>query len=253
MIAILSLLVILTVSLIVTRIATVALIHTGLSRQSAQFQARSALTGVGFTTHESENIVNHPVRRRVAMILMLFGNAGIVSAIASLLLTFLNTDPTSFPLPYRLLILVLGLAVLWMAAQSKLVDKWLSRWITWAFTRWSDLEVRDYASLLHLADNHQILEMTVNEQDWIADRTLAELALSDEGIIVIGIQRSDGSYVGAPAGRTRIDQEDLLLLYGRDSALKELDQRCCGATGDEAHAQAVAEHRRIVAEQEGRK
>ena len=68
MIAIFSLLLVLVLSLLITRIATIALTYTGLSRQSAKFQARSAFTGVGFTTSESEKVVNHPVRRRVLLI-----------------------------------------------------------------------------------------------------------------------------------------------------------------------------------------
>lgn len=38
------------VSLLVTRVATAALMLTGRSRDAARFQARSALTGVGYTT-----------------------------------------------------------------------------------------------------------------------------------------------------------------------------------------------------------
>jgi len=68
MAAILSLLVILIVSILITRVATIALIHTGLSHQTAKFQSRSAFTGVGFATNESERIVNHPLRRRVLLI-----------------------------------------------------------------------------------------------------------------------------------------------------------------------------------------
>jgi hypothetical protein len=47
MLAIISLLVVLTVSILITRIATVALTRIGLSREAACFQARSAFTGVG--------------------------------------------------------------------------------------------------------------------------------------------------------------------------------------------------------------
>lgn len=90
MFAVISLLVVLTLSLLITRIATVALTHTGLSRDSARFQARSAFTGVGFTTTESEKVVNHPVRRRILMMLMLLGNAGIVTVVASFMLTFVE-------------------------------------------------------------------------------------------------------------------------------------------------------------------
>ena len=75
---IVTLLIIVMLSLLITRIASEALTHTGLSRESARFQARSAFSGVGFTTSESEQVVNHPVRRRILMVLMMLGNAGIV-------------------------------------------------------------------------------------------------------------------------------------------------------------------------------
>ncbi|MCH7752169.1 MAG: hypothetical protein IH898_08455 [Planctomycetes bacterium] len=63
----------LTLSLIVIRVGTMALMLTGLSRESARFQAHSAFTGVGFTTQESESIVEHPVRRHLTMGLMMLG------------------------------------------------------------------------------------------------------------------------------------------------------------------------------------
>ncbi|MGZ3673172.1 MAG: potassium transporter TrkA, partial [Ktedonobacterales bacterium] len=50
MVALVSFLLVLTLSLIIERIATVALTLTGLSRDAAAFQARSAFTGTGFTT-----------------------------------------------------------------------------------------------------------------------------------------------------------------------------------------------------------
>jgi hypothetical protein len=70
----------------VTRIATVAPTQTGLCRESAKFQARSAVTGVGFTPTESEKVLNHFVRRRILLMLMMPGNAGIVTEVSSLIL-----------------------------------------------------------------------------------------------------------------------------------------------------------------------
>lgn len=90
MVAISSLLLVLVFSLLITRIATIALTYTGLSHQSAKFQARSAFTGVGFTTSESEKVVNHPVRRRILLLMMLVGNAGIVTVIATFILGFIQ-------------------------------------------------------------------------------------------------------------------------------------------------------------------
>ena len=54
MIPILTVPVTLVLALVVTHTASVALILTGLSRDVARFQARSAFTGFGHTTPESE-------------------------------------------------------------------------------------------------------------------------------------------------------------------------------------------------------
>ena len=92
MVALSGLLVVILISLVITRVATVALMLTGLSRESARFQARSALSGVGFTTGEAEAVVNHPLRRRVVMVLMLLGGAGTVTVMGALFLSFANAD-----------------------------------------------------------------------------------------------------------------------------------------------------------------
>ncbi|MCX6005379.1 MAG: potassium transporter TrkA, partial [Chloroflexi bacterium] len=42
---------------------SVALEATGMQRSRAHFQALSALSGTGFTTKDSEAVVNHSVRR----------------------------------------------------------------------------------------------------------------------------------------------------------------------------------------------
>lgn len=73
MAGIITVILILIFSILVTRVAAIALTHTGLSREASKFQARSAFTGVGFTTEESEKVVNHPVRRRILLLLMILG------------------------------------------------------------------------------------------------------------------------------------------------------------------------------------
>ena len=65
MLAAVSLFVIITLSALVTKVAAIALMHTGLSTEIAKFQARSAYTGSGYTSQESEKLMNHPVRRKI--------------------------------------------------------------------------------------------------------------------------------------------------------------------------------------------
>ena len=99
MLAVFTLFIIIVLSIIINRVATIALVHTGLPIDSASFQARSALTGAGFTTTESEEVMNHPVRRKIIGWLMLIGNAGIVTIISTLILTFINKAEESSVLP----------------------------------------------------------------------------------------------------------------------------------------------------------
>jgi hypothetical protein len=245
MMALVSLILVLALSLLVTRIATLILVHTGVSRGLAKFQARSAFTGVGYTTEEAEKIVAHPVRRRIVMLLMLLGNAGIVTSIASLMLTFVHPD--SSPNWWLNLALIFGgVALLWFLARSPWMDTVISRITAWTLRRWTKLDVRDFVSLMRLAGEYQVSEMQVNEGDWMADRTLAELSLRDEGLTVLGIQRDNGRYVGSPTGKYYIRPNDVLLLYGRTSALSALDERRAGPGGDQAHQNAVSEHRDVI-------
>lgn len=242
MAAVLSLLIILIVSILITRVATVALTHTGLSRQTAKFQARSAFTGVGFTTSESERIVNHPLRRKILLILMLLGNAGIVSAMASLILGFVGESSSA--LFWRVAALLGGVLLLWFVASSSWIDRHMSRLISRLLSRHSRLSVRDYEAVLHVSGDYAIHELGVEHADWLSGQTLKDLRLRDEGVQVLGITRTDGTYIGVPRADTRVRADDNLLLYGREAALKSLDRRGKGAEGTHEHDRAVAENQR---------
>jgi len=249
MFSILALLVVLTLSILVTRIAAVALTHTGLSRDTARFQARSAFTGVGFTTSESEKLVNHPLRRKILQVLMLVGNAGIITAVSSLILSFIDGG-NSLNLAWKVVIIVAGSIFLLSLASSKWVDRHLSDLISRALNRYTAMDVKDYASILRLAGEYQVTEMPVKAGGWLAGKQLQQLQLTDEGIIVLGVTRKDGTYIGAPKGDNGIQPHDLLILYGRSASLAKLDRRRQGAEGDRDHVRGVAEQEEIQQQEE---
>jgi len=245
MLSILTLLMVLTFSILVTRIASVALTHTGLSRESAKFQARSAFTGVGFTTSESEKVVNHPVRRRILLLLMLLGNAGIVTAVSTLIISFVNFEGT-MSLIWRIGLLVAGIVALWSIAASRWVDQRLSNLINRMLKRYTRLNVKDFAGLLHLAGEYQVTEMQVQEGDWLAGQTLQEAELRKEGVLVLGINKPDGRFAGAPEADAKIEANDSLILYGRAESLQNLDRRRTGFRGDIEHTRKIAEQREVT-------
>lgn len=244
MVAISTLLLVVAVSLLLTRVATVILIATGMSREAARFQARSAFSTAGFTTRESEEVVNHPVRRRVIMTLMLLGSAGTVAVISTLILGFGNNSGGGQRW-WRILELFVGLMALVYVSRSRWVDRRLTAAIRALLRRFTDIETHDLASLLDLAGDYTVIELAVEESDWLAGHTLGELKLRDEGVVVLGLTRNSGSYVPAPTARTRIEACDVLVAYGRAELLAELDHRPAGPAGDRAHETAVAEQERL--------
>ena len=247
MIAVATLLVVAFVSLLIARVATVALMLTGLSQEAARFQARSALSGTGFTTAEAETVVSHPLRRRIVMTLMLLGGAGLVTTIATLVIGFANV--TRGEAYTRLGVLVGALAALLIISRTRWFNRALSPVITRLVNRYTDLEARDYAALLHLGGQWGVGQVAIRDGDWLAGRRLGDVGLRAEGIAVLGIERPDGTYVGAPRLAARVAPGDILLLYGRQDRLAELDERPAGPEGDRAHLAAVEEHRRQAGEQ----
>lgn len=250
MASLISLIVIFTLSVLITKIASEMLVHTGLSREAARFQARSAFTGVGYTTDEAENIVNHPVRRRIVMSLMLIGNVGVISAVASLILTFIDSQEGQ-PSNYIRVIIILGsMMLLWSLSKSKWIEAILVQIINKALKKFTKLNVKDYVELLNLTNEYEITVLTIHEDDWMENKKLKELKLRQEGVNLIGIQRKDGTYIGTPDGNTKIKKGDQLILYGRESTLKNLERRKQNTVGEQEHEKAVYEQEMEKAKQE---
>ncbi len=238
--ALITLSIILVVALLVNRIASVALTFTGLSREMARFQARSAFSTVGFTTTESESVVNHPVRRRIISVLMLMGNVGYIGIISTIVSSFSNSS-SDMNLAQRFVILIGMLILLWAIGTSKWVDTKLSRSIGWALKRWTHLEVHDFQNLLHLSEGYIVTELKMTSADWVVGHRLDELRLADVGVIVLGIHRGDGEFVGSPVGSTYVRANDCMVIYGAREAIIALEK-------NKSEPDMAKKHRKLLAE-----
>ena len=72
------------ISYLIVRIGAIALEMTGMERSRARFQALSAFSGTGFTTKEAELVTSNRQRRKIATVLIILSNAGLVIMIATL-------------------------------------------------------------------------------------------------------------------------------------------------------------------------
>lgn len=233
---ILSLLIIFAVSLLIVRIGSIALRMTGLSPDVASFQATSAFSGAGYTTEEAEQTVATPERRTVVKALIRLGSIGLVSVIASLVLSFTDTGGESV---YTLLYVGGGTTAIILVARSERLNDLVTPLVERALGRTTDLELRDYTRVLGLQSEYRVAEVDVDAGDWLANSTPEQLALDAEGVLVLGIRR-DGSYIGAPGPDTRIEPNDVVVLYGKEERLQELSERL--HTDVRAHEDAIEQH-----------
>lgn len=180
------------------------------------------------------------MRRQIIMLLMLLGNIGIATVIATVMVSISSTAGAAFSQQLMVFgILGLGLLFLWMFFSSRWVERRMNKIIGWALRHFTDLEVRDYNSLLKLADGYSVSEMIIEPKHWLAGGNLKDLRLSDEGLLILGIRRNKAVYTGIPRADDTIESGDVLIIYGKLENIRSLNQRKAGKAGDKQHVQSV--------------
>jgi len=245
MIGIITFLTIITLTLLTTRIAAVALSLTGMSDISAKFQARSALSGAGFTTSESEEIMKDPRRRKIIMKLMLIGHVGFVAIMATGVLSFMHLKSDEGW--SSAIVFLAGLAFLLFLTLSKTTDKYLRKIIQRFFREHTNLVVHDYENLLCLNGKFILAEIPVEKNDWLENKTLKDAKLDEEGVLVLGIRKTSGEYVGIPQNDTVFQLGDLITLYGHSEQIDDINSRSAGHKGEKSHIEGIKINEEMVA------
>ena len=145
-------LLVLVVSLLIIRTGTIALVMTGMSEDVASFQAASAFSGAGFTTDEAEQVVSSPQRRHIVKFLMRPGSVGVVTAIASLVLSLSRSQGSALP---RFSYLVGGTVVIVLFLRNQWFKRGLSPALGRILTETTTLNRNEYAHLLELREGYR--------------------------------------------------------------------------------------------------
>lgn len=212
-------LVIIGASFLVIKAATIALMMTGMDPKRARFQALSAFTGTGFTTREAELVITHPQRRRIIMILMILGNAGLVTVIATILASFVKTKV--YNLPINVLLMGAGIYLIYrLATHKKLIRRW-DKWVEDRLVRSKYIEDKPVDELLQLTEGYGVAEARVTEKSALMGKRLQELSLSAKDILVLSIGRQ-GQWIPTPKAQEVIQKEDSLIMYGKLENIKQL-------------------------------
>lgn len=221
--AIIALLVIALVSLLAVRVGATALMMTGLSWDTASFQSYSAFFGVGFTTKEAEMVVNHPVRRRIIRDLILAGNVGLTSALATLIVTLLQSSSDG-DMVKMIAWLLGGLLVLHFVSRLGWVQKILDYLIQHALERAGLVRALDYELLLRIQHGYVVSEIEVLPDTYLAGRTLRDTRPWDRGVVILAIKRDGKTHPGIPSRDDLIQSGDVLTAYGKEKDLIAMTQ-----------------------------
>ena len=224
MYAIATFLVVAVVTLIFVRVATGALIATGTPPEVAAFQARSAFSGAGFTTSETENVVNHPVRRRIISMTMFVGNVGTPTLVVAVLVGFLGPGPGGTTQRTAVLFSFVVLAALFLGNRP------MTRILVRIGERYAQRRLlpslgRDAEELLAMGDEYVVVEANVEQPPDAAPRSLSGLEQALPGVRVLGVWRTRGTsaeYVGESPIDVTLHTDDRLVLYGSRERLAEL-------------------------------
>jgi len=220
--SLLALLIIVVVSLLIVRIGTNALMLTGVPFEVAKFQAASAFFGVGFTTNETEMIVGHEVRRKIVFHLFIAGNVGLTSAMATLIVTFVNSSGDGSQVLGMLGMIAGGVVLLYLISHSGFIKKPLDTLMRFSLERAGLVRALDYELLLNVEDGYCISDIKIEKGHPFEGKPLMGSRPSDHGLVVLGIHRVDAGFIGAPGKDDVIHEGDTIMVYGSEDSVDKM-------------------------------
>lgn len=208
-----TVMVIFTIPTILVRIASTIMRLTGLPDNVARFQSLSAMTGTGFTTRESELIVNYPIRRRVLMTLMIIGNIGLVSVVSTFVVAFSEIGPERASVVQQVFWFTAALAVNFLVIVNPVVDGLLCRFLSWVLVRTTNLGKRRFVRLLSLEDDMTIAEhhLRLRHSIMIGDLIPEHIDLSV--IMIRGAETKHPSHLG---DEMEIEPFETAICFGKE-------------------------------------
>jgi hypothetical protein len=188
---------------------------TGLKGTVARFQVISMLTGTGFTTDESKSIIDHPVRRKISMFLILFGAfslAVIISSISTLL-----TDDLRL---MELSIIIGILLVLTVLVKVPFLNNRLSNKMKSEMYNHYELWEHPIEEVLFLEDEDVVMEIDIYEDSEFIDVKAFDVISHGADINILFIESGEVK-IRKELYEYKIKLGDNLFLYGNKKEIEE--------------------------------
>ena len=211
----------------IVKIGAAAFELTGLDPDQAYFQSLSAFTGTGFTTREAELIVIHKQRRRIASILMILGNVGFVTLIATLVNTINPNAPTKVFIPIlnehippflatyvNLGLVLIILFIIYKIFQSSRLSNILIGKVQQQMLDKKFIQRASFEEFFLNAEGYGISQIEITGKNPLLGKKLAESGLREHDILVLSVERKKENIINPPAG-LKFDVGDRLTCFGK--------------------------------------
>jgi len=207
------------VSFIVVRIGAFALQLTGIEPEVARFQALSAFSGTGFTTREAERVIGHRDRRRIVTILIILGNAGMVTVIATLVASFTQVDSYIWFF-IRLAIIIGGIFGLYRLIIRSNVGQRVLDWLRRPVMNRVFREAPAVEEIFHVEKDWGISLAIIRGNSKSIGLSVGDIT-SEGDIEILSIDRA-GTYLTRPSFEEKIAEGDRLLVYANMKFVKHI-------------------------------
>ena len=207
------------VSFIIVRIGGFALQLTGIEPEVARFQALSAFSGTGFTTREAERVVGHRTRRRIVTILIILGNAGMVTVIATLVASFTQVSGYMWFF-IRLAIIIGGIFGLYQLIIRSNVGRRITDWLQRPVINRILREAPAVEEIFHVEKDWAISLAMMKGSSKSIGLSVADITTEGD-IEVLAINRA-GAYLARPDREEKIVEGDRLVVYANRRAVKRI-------------------------------
>jgi hypothetical protein len=207
------------VSFIIVRIGGFALQLTGIEPDIARFQALSAFSGTGFTTREAERVVGNKTRRRIVTILIILGNAGTVTVIATLVASFTQVSGYMWFF-IRLAIIIGGIFGLYQLIIRSNVGQQFLDWLQKPILNRILRRVPSVEEILHVEKDWAISLVMMKGSSKSIGLSVADITARGD-IEILSIDRG-GNYLTRPNWDEKIMEEDRLLVYANRKSVKQI-------------------------------
>ena len=189
---------------------SIALESTGMERHKARFEALSAITGTGFTTRESNSVVNYPKRRRIVSWLIVIGTTGVLTVLVGLIVAVRGgaEAPSTLFIIVVMSLIAIVLVLIRLGIANRISNVILRFVSTGPGRSWLvDKEI------LYQTGPYAVVRIILDEKVVKAGMKIGDIGLMEEGMTIIAIERKH-TVLSFPGIDEQVQPGDQLLCYG---------------------------------------